>query len=377
MFDETMDRRKFLRLGVATGAVIVADSALPRLSFAEVRSVTLTECMAMTPEQMARSSKLVTDSWDYLQKTVATIHNPQVRKTVFEILANPAPTFIEPLASGNKRAVYDELTTKGLLEKVAAEDFLPPVQSCKQSPQLFLSAPGSGYQSHHAYPGGVVTHTTLNLKISLAIHDNYREIYGYELDRDVVIASQVLHDLHKPWVFQWGANGASRTELPLAGTGEHHPYSIAESIHRGLPAEVCVAQACAHNHPGSAKDEVDPVKWIKAAAIMAGVNPIAKRLLDKGGETLPLPRRMENFVCHLGDHDWVLTVPAVKWLLPEMQDIAVKKYGMSQKDLQGKKFNAFRNYVFSQSTAMALYHVYSTKGKAGLTQALTTIVTPA
>lgn len=378
MFDSVMDRRGFLRLGVTTGALALAASTMTQFSWADVRQVTLSECMGMSPEEMAKKSKRVMDSWDYLQKTTATVKDAQVQKVIADILANPAPSFVEPLVSGNaKQAVWDELNAGKLIDGVALEAFLPTVRDPKKSPQPFLSAPGSGYQSHHSYPGGLVTHTALNLKVSLALCEGYRETYGYELDRDVVIASQVLHDLHKPWVFQWNEDGASRTELTLAGTGEHHPFSIAESIYRGLPAEICVAQACAHNHPGFPKDEAESVNWIKAAAIMAGVDPKAKQFLDKSGETLPLPRRMENFVCHLGDHDWVLSVPAVKWLLPELQAIAVEKYKMSEQDLKGKKFNSLRNYVFSQATAMTLYHLYCTKGKAGLTTAVTEMVTPA
>ena len=66
-------------------------------------------------------------------------------------------------------------------------------------------------------------------------------MFGLKLDRDVVLASQLLHDLHKPWVFQWQADGTCRKEEPLAATGEHHVLSIAESLRRGLSPELCVA----------------------------------------------------------------------------------------------------------------------------------------
>ncbi len=193
----------------------------------------------------------------------------------------------------------------------------------------------------------------------------------------MVIASQALHDLHKPWVFQWGADGESRTEHPLAGTGQHHPLSVAESIHRGLPASVCVAQACAHNHPGFAKDEEGPVNWIKAACTLLGKDPVASGLLAEDAKSLPLPRRMEGFVCHLGDHDWILTVPAVKWTLPVLQEIAMESYGLGENDLKGKKFNALRNYLYSQGTAMTFYDIYSASGKDGLKKTVLEIVKPA
>ena len=193
----------------------------------------------------------------------------------------------------------------------------------------------------------------------------------------MVVGSQVLHDLHKSWVFQWGADGESRTELKLAGTGEHHPYSVAESLRRGLPSDFVVAQACAHNHPGWENDEAGVVNWIKAAAILNGVDPVEKGLLASSGDTLPLPRRMEGFVCHLGDHDWILTVPAAVWLIPEMKKVAAKNYAMSEADLSGRQFKQFRNYAFSQATIMTLYNVYSTKGMTGLEKAVAEIIKPA
>lgn len=375
--DSGMDRREFLQLGMAAGAIAVAAGAMPKFVWADVKRTGLEECLGMSARQMAENSKVVMDSWDYLRMTAATIKNTELRQNVARILADPAPLFAGPLADSKvKQSVWKELQAEKLLSGVSFADFLPETNGFKRSPQDFYSAPGSGYQSHHSYPGGLVTHTALNVKVSLGIFEGYREIYGYELDRDMVVASQILHDLHKPWVFQWNNDHSSRTELTLAGTGEHHIYSIAESIYRGLPAEICVAQACAHNHPGFPKDEADVVGWIKAASILCGVDPQAKGLLEKGGGTLPQPRRMENFVCHLGDHDWILTVPAVKWLLPEMQSIAVEKYGMGRDDLQGAKFNSFRNYVFSQTTAMTLYHAWTSGGKDGLSRALTRIVQP-
>ncbi len=118
-------------------------------------------------------------------------------------------------------------------------------------------------------------------------------MFGLKLDRDVVLASQLLHDLHKPWVFQWQADGTCRKEEPLAATGEHHVLSIAESLRRGLSPELCVAQACAHDHPGAAASEQLVVGWLKAAAVINGKDPFKAGLVEKNGKTLPMPRRME------------------------------------------------------------------------------------
>lgn len=374
MNPEGVSRRNFLMMGaVATAAVV----AMPKFSLADVKQVTLADCMDMKAEDMAGQSKLVKDSYAYLMSVVVSIQDPAIKKGVKGILENPAPTMLSDLAdAGNRKEAYERMASMGFVEKASIEDFLP-AGSADKAPQAFLSAPGSGYQSHHAYPGGVVTHTAANMMLSLALYDTYQKTYGFDLDRDVVIASQALHDLHKPWVFQWGKDGESRTEVPLAGTGQHHPLGVAESIHRGLPASVCVAQACAHNHPGFASDEQGPVNWIKAASGLLGKDPVAAGLLAEDGKTLPLPRRMEGFVCHLGDHDWILTVPAAKWTIPALGEIAMSSYGMSESDLKGQKFNSLRNYVFSQASIMELYNTYSASGKDALKKTVFEIVKPA
>lgn len=226
--------------------------------------------------------------------------------------------------------------------------FSRPGASTKKSPQPFYTAPGSGWNSHHIYPGGLVTHTALNVASCKALYDNYVDMFGLKLDRDVVLASQLLHDLHKPWVFQWQADGTCRKEEPLAATGEHHVLSIAESLRRGLSPELCVAQACAHDHPGAAASEQLVVGWLKAAAIINGKDAVKAGLVEKDGKTLPMPRRMEGFVTHLADHDWVLSVPAAQWTVDALKQVAVRSYGIKEADLTKKPFNQFRNYVLSQ-----------------------------
>ncbi|GAK50068.1 hypothetical protein U14_01294 [Candidatus Moduliflexus flocculans] len=368
-----MKRRDFMKFGMVAGGALAAMTMLPKQLFAITsKAITLDNCLQLTPRQMAEQSQLVQASWQELRSAAAGISDATIRNIVQAILDNPAPTFMERYQSAaEKAALRKELIAAGLLDEKAVPenaDFPPSNGNPKQSPQPFFSAPGSGYQSHHSYPGGVVTHTNLNVKVSVALFDGYASTYGYSLNKDVVLASQILHDLHKPWVFQWLEDGSTRTELSLAGTGEHHVYGIAESMYRGLPTEVVVAQACAHNHAGSDADEKGVVGWLKAAAILAGKNPAQEGYIAASGDTLPLPRSQEGFICHLGDHDWVLSVPAAKWMIPILGNVAKNVYGMTDDDLKGKRFNQFRNYLFSQATIMNLYQVYRLEGEDSITK---------
>jgi hypothetical protein len=371
------DRRRVLALGAAAGTMLAMDALLPGQALAQAKQVSLDECLSMTPEGMARGSSRVMRSWEFLKKTVAAVKDPKARAATLAILDNPAPTLLSRMDARVRGEVAAELVAKGYLKDAEPETFLPPAKAADKTPQPFIATAGSGYQSHHPYPGGLVRHTVGNLKISLGIYETYQDVYGFTLDRDTVIVAQALHDLHKPWVFQWQQDGSTRTEKPMAGTGEHHVLGVAESIVRGLPAPMVVAQACAHNHPGTDKDEAEVVGWICAASILAGVDPVRAGLLDRGGKSLPLPRRMEGFVTHLGDHDFVLTMPAAQWTVAALRELAAARYGMGEDDLKGARFNALRNYAFSQASAEALYREYATKGPDGLASAVTALVRPA
>ena len=210
--------------------------------------------------------------------------------------------------------------------------------------------PGAGHAHDHG---------RLNVVSAESLVAAYDNIDGLKLDFDHAVGGEILHDLHKPWVFQWEADNACRKEEALAGTGEHHVLSIAESIKRGLPAEFVVAQACAHEHPGSASGEAQVVGWLRAAAIIAGVDPVKAGLIAADGKTLPLPRRIEGWVVHLADHDWVISVPACQWVVKALRNLAEKKWGVRDE----KTFNALRNYVLCNLTAMRLYGILSAQGE--------------
>ncbi len=357
----TCSRRTFLAGTMATGAVLAAHTVLqsqPALAAQKSAPLSLEEIVSLSPAQMAERSPLVQAAWQYLQDACSVIGNGSVRETVRSILANPAPL----LARGDEKAILAELRAQGLTDR---DSVFPPCGNAAQSPQPFITAPGSGWKSHHCYPGGLVTHTALNVASCRALYDSYASCFELRLDRDVVVASQILHDLHKPWVFMWDKNGVCRTEQQLAGTGEHHILSIAESMRRGLPAEMVVAQACAHDHPGTDKSEASVVNWIRAAAIINGIDPVKGGYLAADGRTLPLPRRMEGFVTHLADHDFVLSGPACQWTVAALKPIAAR-LGISEADMEKKPFAQLRNYVLSQKTAMQLYGAYAAKGADGL-----------
>lgn len=352
----TLSRRKLLKSGAAASVLSILGSLNPIAEAAagEIRAHSLSDILSMSPADAAQESKAVQAAMDVINNAAASIQDAKVRAVVLESIRNPAPT----IAGADKESVTKALKAKGYIPE-SRESAYPVCESTTNAPQAFSSAPGSGYASHHAYPGGLATHVALN---TLSIQDllkNYNGVFDCALDADTAVAAELLHDLHKPWVFQWNKDNSSRREEPCAGTGEHHVLSIAESMKRGLPAKLVVAQACAHDHPGNPKSEASVVKWLDAASIFAGVDPVKAGYLAADKKTLPLPRGMEGFAVHLADHDFVLSAPACKWSVEALRQLAAQQYGIQNE----KEFNAFRNYVLAQLTAMRLYAILSSQGK--------------
>lgn len=372
--NEKISRRKFLQLtaGAAIGAAMLNVPGMTFAAGAKVKAASYNNLPdAVT---LAANSELVQLSYQKIKDAVKTIQDPSLARMTMDIVNNPVPTFMNNYQlPGSKRTVYNKLVAAGLLDssKTSLENFMPPYNG--SLPQPFYSAPGSGYASHHAYPGGLATHTAANLQISEGIYNTYTGLFNSDISHDIVIAAQALHDLAKPLVFQWNKDQSSLTEYQIAGTGAHHIFSIAEVIYRGFPVEEIVAQSCAHTIP-SGKDEQVVVGYLKAAAIIAGKDAEKLGLVTSKG-TIPTPHKQEGYITSLGDHDFVLSGPACQKSVAILKEIAAKDYGMSKADLEGEHFNRFRNYIGAQYSMMYIDSLASTKnGMERIRQAVKNVI---
>ena len=372
--NEKISRRKFLQLtaGAAIGAAMLNVPGMTFAAGAKVKAASYNNLPdAVT---LAANSELVQLYYQKIKDAVKTIQDPSLARMTMDIVNNPVPTFMNNYQlPGSKRTVYNKLVAAGLLDssKTSLENFMPPYNG--SLPQPFYSAPGSGYASHHAYPGGLATHTAANLQISEGIYNTYTGLFNSDISHDIVIAAQALHDLAKPLVFQWNKDQSSLTEYQIAGTGAHHIFSIAEVIYRGFPVEEIVAQSCAHTIP-SGKDEQVVVGYLKAAAIIAGKDAEKLGLVTSKG-TIPTPHKQEGYITSLGDHDFVLSGPACQKSVAILKEIAAKDYGMSKADLEGEHFNRFRNYIGAQYSMMYIDSLASTKnGMDKIRQAVKNVI---
>jgi 7,8-dihydroneopterin 2',3'-cyclic phosphate phosphodiesterase len=144
----------------------------------------------------------------------------------------------------------DMIEDKALGERV--REFLRDPPGGLDTPCLPLEVcPGGAYQ-HHSYSGGLLEHTVCVVRISLTLCDLIGDYYGSEVDRDVVLAGAVLHDLMKCYCYEWGEDGGFRTS-DFGGRVDHLSLMVGELMRRGFPLEVMHVVAGHHGDVGATK----------------------------------------------------------------------------------------------------------------------------
>jgi hypothetical protein len=322
--------------------------------------------------RLAQRSPYVRALYANVESLAHTIVTTDLRESVLTFLHHPAPDYAANQQTPQKRAaVRDALAAAGFVKPDAPLVGIFPVGTEPGSPtvmQPFWSAPGSGEGSHHAYPGGLATHEYFNASISDAFAKTYDAHYfggRPTVDRDTIIAAALYHDIMKTAVFQWHDDGTLFDELTIAGTGGHHCLSGAEAIVHGRSPRFVTTLLSAHAAP-SLGDEKLVVDWCRAAAIIAGVDPIAYGLVKADGSGFKLaadPVPVESFINYLSDHDYVLSVHAAHVVNDRLQT----RYAAWQPPTT---LGWYRAAVLSQSTAIALYDTLARNGEAAFAASL-------
>ena len=386
---------------------------------------------------LAQKSPIVQSAYQFLLSQAQRIEDATLRKETLDALGNTCIRHRAHLTEAENDAIIAALAAQGLVNPADAASIVggvkagvfPPVSNdgsaCPKFPQAFFSAPGSSsVNGHHSYPGGLVVHESNNDDADVHLAEEYRQIYGHQggrgglptvpkedqgrfaapegngdtnifIDEDLILAAPLWHDWGKPMVFQWNANGSEFTELNFGGfgatdnnglpgdsrTGGHHIIGVAEAMARGLSPAFVITQASAHSAP-TGGNEYKVVNWLRAAAIIAGIDPVAKGYLmvDKAGHfRLPALRQLANpvdlanagqtnvlaeYALHnLSDADFTYSGPAVVAVNAILQTLA-PEFGYDPAD--ANYLLTFRNPVFSFLTAERLMILYSEKGSDGV-----------
>jgi 7,8-dihydroneopterin 2',3'-cyclic phosphate phosphodiesterase len=162
--------------------------------------------------------------------------------------------------------VIGRIRNKDLRRKVAEVVRNPQIQiGGAVHTGIPLEASPAGLYRHHSYPGGLVEHIAASAKIALAFCDVVEEVYGGKVDRDLVLAGIILHDIFKPFTYE--VNDDSYLTTYLGERLDHLTLAAAELVRRDFPLDL-IHLVCAHH----------------------------------GGQAGPIwPKTIEALICHLTD----------------------------------------------------------------------------
>jgi len=114
---------------------------------------------------------------------------------------------------------------------------------------LPLEVSPAGLSHHHYYRGGYIEHVVSTANIALAICDSVEKVYHGKVNRDLVIAGVLLHDIFKPATYAVNENG-SYSHTQLADYMDHLSLVISELVRRGFPLEVVHVVSAHHGDYG-------------------------------------------------------------------------------------------------------------------------------
>ncbi len=347
------------------------------MHLAETRK--LEEVIAMSPEDMARASRLVMGTYNELLQTAASIEDEGYRRLMTECIVDPKVSFLELYPTEQDRQkMFDEMVRLGFFNAEDDPEHVWP--SGHMSPQTYLTAPSSHNNFYNAHPGGLAVTVAYNIRMAEAYTSNYRQMYGVPINRDVSVAGLLIHEYPKVWLYQWQNDGTWLEEPRTVYDDTWHAHCIyvtAELMYRRFDSRIVMAMAAAHqlaflNADMDGRDVVASwhglervAHFIKAAAVLAQVDPVEYGLLEKkGGDTVLAPQPAEQWITHLADMNWPYTMGGAHlYTEPSLRQVAEDDLGISGSDLHGKPFNQLKNYVWSQLSQITLYEILVREGQ--------------
>jgi 7,8-dihydroneopterin 2',3'-cyclic phosphate phosphodiesterase len=182
-----------------------------------------------------------------------------------------------------------------------------------------LETSPAGLAHHHSYPGGYIEHVAATAEIALTLCDVVEKVYRGLVNRDLVLAGVLLHDILKPLTYVERENGAF-SKSSLAENMDHLTLIVSEMVRRDFPLHLVHIVCAHHGHR---------------------YGPIG-------------PRTIEALVCHLAD----ITDSRLNGeVLRAAQYLTREATGMELHNITGKE-------------AFQLVHAKTMEGRKGVAQAV-------
>jgi len=136
------------------------------------------------------------------------------------------------------KALANKIRDKKLRKKVIELLENPTFEiNGKKYSGLPLDISPAGLSHHHCYPGGYVEHVVSTANLALAMCDSVEEVYHGKVNRDLVLAGVLLHDIFKPVTYAVNENGSYGSSR-LADYMDHLSLVISELVRRDFPLEL-------------------------------------------------------------------------------------------------------------------------------------------
>jgi len=136
------------------------------------------------------------------------------------------------------RKTLNKIADKPLRLKVAGLIENPTIEIAgKVYKAIPLETSPAGLSHHHSYRGGLREHMISTANIALALCDTIENVYDGEVDRDLVLAGVLLHDIFKALTYLQRDDG-TYASAPIAERLDHLTLGVAELIRRGFPLDL-------------------------------------------------------------------------------------------------------------------------------------------
>jgi 7,8-dihydroneopterin 2',3'-cyclic phosphate phosphodiesterase len=179
---------------------------------------------------------------DDLYKMSEKIENEDLRNKVIEFIKNPIPS-------------HKEIENTN----IALED-----------------SPAS-IRWHHKYKGGLIEHTLATTKMALKMAEALEDVYGLNLDKDLIIAGGLLHDIMKPQNYIEDESN-KYDHIPNFHL-EHLTLMVAEMYKKDMPMDLIKIVASHHGEHGAMRpDTIEGWLLHYADNIDASLNDVAIRI---------------------------------------------------------------------------------------------------
>jgi 7,8-dihydroneopterin 2',3'-cyclic phosphate phosphodiesterase len=153
-------------------------------------------------------------------------------------------------------------------------DMLTNPEIAGMDERLHLEECPAGSFQHHSYRGGLIQHTVAVTRVALTLCDLIEGLYGGTVDRDLVIAGCLLHDVMKCYSYTWDPQGEGFLTSELGERIDHLTLLVAEMYRRGFPLEMIHVAASHHG-------EVSPVKPKTIEALIVSVADLTDSELSR------------------------------------------------------------------------------------------------